>query len=184
MKLREDSFQCTPLEIAVIGLMVAMLEVGKIALEGIPNCEVVTLFIILFTTFLGRKILYVTIVFVGLECLRHGVSIWVVMYLYIWPVIGLCALPFRKIKNPLFWAFYSGLCGLGFGTACSLVYPLFLGWSLKQTATWISVGFPWDIRHAVYNFIIALVLFYPLNAALTRIKNSICDRESKAKETP
>ena len=175
MKLREGSFRCTALEIAIIGLMVAILEVGKVALEGIPNCEVVTLFVILFTIFLGRKILYVTVAFVGLECLRHGISIWVIMYLYIWPVIGLVALPFRKIKNPLFWAFYSGLTGLGFGTACSLVYPVFLGWSFRQTGVWIAAGFPFDIYHAVYNFILALLLFYPLNTALTRIKRMLTE---------
>ncbi len=173
MRLNEKSFLCTPLEIAIIGLMVALMEVGKVALEGIPNCEVVTLFTILFTIFLGRKIIYVTVAFVGLEMLRHGISIWVVMYLYIWPVIGLCALPFRKIRNPIFWAIFSGFFGLIFGTLCSFVYPVFLGWNLKQTYAWIAAGFPWDVLHAEYNFCIALVCFYPLNAALKRIKASI-----------
>ena len=76
-------------DIAVIGMMTAMLEAVKIALQAVPNVELVTLLIILFTLFLGWKTLIAVWAFVGIECVVWGIGLWTIMYVYIWPILVL-----------------------------------------------------------------------------------------------
>ena len=73
-------------DIAVLGMMLAMLEAVKRALEFLPNIELVTLLFILFTLFYGAKTLLAAFAFTGVECLVFGAGLWNFMYLYIWPL--------------------------------------------------------------------------------------------------
>lgn len=63
-------------DIVVIGMMVAALESAKLALSFLPNIELVTLLIILFTLTVGKKIYYAVFAFVVLEGLLYGFGIW------------------------------------------------------------------------------------------------------------
>ncbi len=51
-------------DIAMIGVMVAVIEVCKVALMGLPNIETTSFWIILFTLFFGWKILFMFPVFI------------------------------------------------------------------------------------------------------------------------
>ena len=44
-------------EIALVGLMVALIEVCKVAMMNIPNVEMTTFLVIMFTVFYGRPVL-------------------------------------------------------------------------------------------------------------------------------
>ena len=48
-------FKLTVKDIALIGMMIALLEVCKRAMDFLPNVELVTFWIIMFTLFLGKK---------------------------------------------------------------------------------------------------------------------------------
>lgn len=159
----------TTKDIAVIGVMTATLEAVKVSLSFLPNVELVTLLIILYTLFLGWKAVIAVFAFVGVECLVWGLGIWTVMYLYIWPLLVLLTLLLRRQKSVWVFSILSGLFGLFFGAFCSIPY-LFIGGPHMALTWWIS-GIPYDIIHCISNFILCMVLFTPLRAALKKIKN-------------
>ena len=76
-------------DIALIGMMTAVIEVSKLALSFLPNIELVTFWIIMFTLFLGTKTIYAIAAFILIEISLYGVQTWVIMYLYMWPVLSL-----------------------------------------------------------------------------------------------
>lgn len=152
--------------LCLMALMGVLLVVSKEALAFLPNFEVVSLFIVLFTQSFGILALGAVAVFLALEGLLYGFGIWWVMYLYVWPLLFLLAWLFRWMRHAWQWAVLSGLFGLSFGALCSLVYlpaggvPMVLGW--------IASGFPFDISHCIGNFLLMIVLYWPLWKALER----------------
>ena len=160
----------TTKEIATIGIMAAMLEAVKIILQPIPNVELVTLFIILFTLYLGPKTFVAIWAFVGLECVVYGFGLWTVMYIYIWPILALLTLLFRHEDSKWPFVILSTLFGMAFGALCSIPY-FFIG-GIYTAVTWWVAGIPYDILHGLANFVIAFVLFDPLNKLLRRLKLS------------
>lgn len=154
-------------DIALIGMMTAALEAAKLAMSFLPNVELVTLLVILFTLCLGGKALAAVFAFVGVECLVWGIGLWTIMYLYIWPLLALLALLFRRQESVLFWSVLSGFFGLFFGALCAIPY-FFIG-GVQTAAAWWIAGIPWDILHGVSNFVLCLVLFAPLRKVFLRL---------------
>lgn len=155
--------------LAEIAVMTAVLEAGKIALSFLPNIEIVSILIILYTRYFRGKVLPVIVLFVGMESLIWGFSSWIIMYLYIWPLLALIAYLFRSQDSPIFWAVVSGIFGLLFGALCSIVY-LFIG-GLNTAIAWWIAGLPFDFIHCFGNVVTALALFKPLDAILKRYRN-------------
>ncbi len=153
-------------DIAWIGVMTATLEAAKFALAAVPNVEIVTLLVILYTLFFGKRIVYAIFAFLFIEGLRYGFGIWWLMYAYVWPVLAGVTYLFRKRESVWFWSIFSGVYGLFFGGLCSLIY-LFLGGPQTAFSWWIA-GIPYDIIHCVSNFILCRVLFEPLHHVLKK----------------
>ena len=145
------------------GLMFA----GKVALMALPNVEPVSLLVMLFAVVFGRKCLYPIYIYVLLEMLLHGLHLWVFNYLYIWTLLAGAAWLLREMRQPLGWALLSGVFGLLFGVLCAPVY-LVVGGPMYAVSWWVS-GIPFDMIHALSNFVIALVLFVPLRTLLERL---------------
>ena len=144
----------------LLAQMGALTFVLKMAMAGLPNIEPVSLLVMLYAVVFGRKCLYPIYVYVVMEILLYGFGTWNVMYLYIWPVLGLGAYHMRKVEHPLGWAILSGIFGLLFGVLCMPV-DMVMGGIGYAAAKWIS-GIPFDIAHCIGNFVIALVLFVPM----------------------
>lgn len=156
-------------DIVIIGMMVAMLEAAKLSLAAIPNVELVSFLIVLFTLFFGPKILYVIGAFVLIEGILYGFGIWWIMYLYAWPLLALVTWIFRRQKSVWVFAAVSGVFGLLFGALCSIPYFFIGGWSMGFS--WWIAGIPYDLIHGVSNFIVCLILFVPLRKVLSRLEN-------------
>lgn len=165
-------------DIAFIGMMTAALEAAKLALSFVPNVELVTLLVILFTLCMGGRALLAVAAFVGIECLVWGPGLWTVMYLYIWPGLSILTLLCRRQRAVWFWSVISGMFGLMFGALCAVPY-LFIGGIRTAVAWWIA-GIPWDMIHGVSNFAICMVLFAPLRKVLERLmKNDLIVKDIK-----
>ena len=165
-------YRITIRDIAVLGMMLAMLEAVKRALEFLPNVELVTLLFILFTLFYGAKTLLAAFAFTGVECLVFGAGLWNFMYLYIWPLEVLLVLLIRRKagweEGYIVYCVFSGAFGLFFGLLCSIVY-IFTSGPSGALGWWIS-GIPFDILHGAGNFTLSLILFKPFSAALRQIQ--------------
>lgn len=164
------------LDIAQIGIMVAIIEVSKFALSGVPNIELTSFWLIMFTLFFGWKIIAVVPVFILIEGAFYGMQMWWIMYLYSWPFLVFVVWLLRKNTSALLWAIVSGTFGLMFGALCAIPY-FFIGFASgglsagAHTAfTWWVSGIPWDIIHCVGNFVIMLVLYHPVSRAMKAIR--------------
>ena len=169
----------TTKDIALIGMMVALIEVCKVALMGIPNVELTTFLIIMFSIYFGKKIFFVIPVFILIEGTMFGFGIWWVMYLYMWPSLAIIAMKFKNMDSVFGWSILSGIFGLLFGFFCAIPYVvtgtfdggiingLYAGFTF-----WIA-GIPWDLVHGIANFIIMLVLYKPVQNVMVKLRNAL-----------
>jgi len=157
-------------------MMIAVIEVCKVVLSSIPNIELTSFWLIMFTLLFGKKTAFAVPVFILLEGCMYGFGLWWVMYLYSWPLLVLTALLFRKQTSPWFWSVFSGVFGLLFGFFCALPY-FFIGFAgggllsgLSALFTWWVAGIPFDITHCIGNFVIMLLLYKPIRQLMDKIK--------------
>ena len=155
-------------DIALMGVMLATIEGANLAMSYLPNIELVTLLIILYALFFGRKIYYVMVGFILIEGCIYGFGIWWFMYIYIWPILAILTNLFRKQTSVMFWSIFSGVYGLCYGALCAIVYIFISG--PKGAIAWWVAGIPFDIIHCVSNFVLCLVLFVPLRKAMVLLK--------------
>lgn len=166
-------------DIALIGMMVAVIEVCKVTLIHIPNVELTTFWIIMFSLYLGNRIFYAIPVFILVEGAMFGFGLWWIMYLYMWPSLALITRLFSKSKSALTFAVFSGMYGLLFGLFCSIPY-IFIGAGegglingFRVAFTWWIAGIPWDFVHGIGNFTLMLILYRPISGVMKRTATSL-----------
>lgn len=168
-------------DIALVGMMVAIIEVCKVALAWAPNIELTSFWIIMFTLFFGKRILYVIPVFILIEGSMYGIQIWWIMYLYTWPLLALFTWLLRKKDSVFTYSMLSAIFGLFFGFLCALPYVVIgavdggIINGLYAGFTWWVAGIPWDIVHCVGNFTLMLVLYKPVKAIMIKTRKLILD---------
>lgn len=159
------------LDITVGAMLGAVLLCVQIALSFLPNIELVSLLIILYTIVLGSRALIPIYVFVVLEGFVYGFGIWWINYLYVWAVLFAVTMLFRNVKSSIFWSVISAVYGLFFGFLCAIIY-LFMGGFNAAFAYWLS-GIPFDIAHCIGNFLACIILFKPLLKLLQKIRSQV-----------
>lgn len=162
-------------DIALIGMMAAVLEVSKVSLSFLFNTELVSFWVILFTLFFGWRIYIVIAVFNLIEACLYGIGMWWVGYLYAWPILALFTSLFRKQESVWFWSILSSMFGLMFGLLCTAPYVVVgaagsgLRGGLHAGFTWWVAGIKADIIHAVGNFALMMALYHPVRSVMKRI---------------
>ena len=163
-------------DITTIGIMVAVIEVCKVIMAALPNIELTTFWIILFTLFLGRKSIFAIPVFILIEGTMWGFGLWWIMYLYIWPLLAFITWTFRKQDQVWFWSTLSAVFGLSFGALSAIPY-FFIGFTsggmrggLSGLFSYWIAGIPFDIIHCVANFVLMLVLYKPVKNIMEKAK--------------
>ena len=154
-------------DITLIGLMVAIIEVCKVVMKDIPNIELTTCWVIMFTLYFGKRIFYIIPVFILIEGAVYGIHLWWIMYLYAWPLLAIVTLLLRKMKGAWEWVMVSGVFGLLFGFFCAIPY-IFTSGIYGAFAYWVA-GIPFDLIHGIANFLIMLVLYTPLNTVMSKM---------------
>ena len=86
-------------DLALMGAMTCLLIVSVHALAPLPNVEPVTLLVILFTLFWGKRVAYILTAYLLLEGCFYGFGLWWVMYAYLWPLLALQA-EIRVVLEP------------------------------------------------------------------------------------
>lgn len=154
-------------ELCILAFFAALIFSVKTALASVPNVNLNTLLIILATAYFGWRALYAVGVYILLEGLIFGFSIWWFSYLYIWPVLVVLVMLFRRNESALVWAVLAGVYGLLFGPLMYIGYFAIAGGWRSYAAMWIA-GIPYDLIHAVSNFLTVLILFKPLSRMMDR----------------
>ena len=160
----------------MLALMAALIFGTKVALAGLPNVNLNTVLIILTVVFFGWKALYTVYLYVLLEGLIFGFSVWWVGYLYVWAILVVVAMLLRKNDAALLWAVVAGIYGLVFGLLMYLEWFAINGGWEGYFAMWVA-GIPYDLTHCVSNFVLTLVLYRPLYRVMDAILNRKTLRE-------
>ena len=163
-------------ELCVLALMAALIFASKVALASLPNININSVLIILTVVFFGWKALYTVYVYVLLEGLVFGFSVWWYGYLYVWALLVAAAMLLRKNDSALIWAVVAGVFGLVFGPLMYLEWFAINGGWEGFFAMWVA-GIPYDLSHCVGNFVFTLVLYKPLYRVMDAILNKKALRE-------
>ena len=152
----------TTKEIAVFGVLGAIMYTSKLLTEVLPNVHLLGVFTVAFTVMYGKKALYPIYVFVILTGIFCGFAAWWVPYLYIWTILWAAVMPLPKNMNPKVKPFvYMAVCsahGFLYGTLYAPAQALLYGLSFKGMIAWIIAGLPWDCIHGVSNFVCGILI--------------------------
>ena len=157
--------------IALIALMSAILTAGKMSLSFLPNIEIVTLILIVYTVSLGiKKTIIASWIFSTTEIFIYGLSTWFLGYFIIWPLLIITTKFLQnKVKSEYGYAVIAGIFGLLFGLFFAAIESIFYSYAYGLSY-WLR-GIPFDIVHGISNFIIVLILFKPLTNVITEQYN-------------
>ena len=163
-------------ETALYAMLGALMFASKVAMQSLPNIHLVGLFIVSFTVVYRRRALYPVFVYILLEGLFYGFTLWWIPYLFVWPLLWAVTmlLPqgMKKGVSVFLYAFTSGLHGLFFGTLFAPFQALFFGLNFKGMVAWILQGLPYDLIHGASNFVLGF-LTVPLIGVLRKMNRVI-----------
>ena len=159
-------------ETVVFAMLGALMYCSKVIMEALPNIHLLGMFIVTFTIVFRAKALIPIYVYVFLDGLFGGFSMWWIPYLYVWAILwGVTMLLPKNMPKKAACIVYpviSCLHGLAFGTLYSPAYSVMFGLDFKQTLAWIAAGLPYDVIHGVSNLVTGFMIV-PLAALLTRL---------------
>lgn len=151
-------------KLVVSAMLTAILFAGQVGMQFLPNIEIVTLLIILYTRTFKKWVFAIIYAFVMLEGLFYGFGIWWVSYLYIWSIFALIAL-LIKSDSVILWSMISGIFGLCFGFLCAV--PYFIAGGMGAGLAYWGAGLYFDLLHCGGNVLLCAVLYRPLYRVLS-----------------
>lgn len=152
-----------------MGFLSAILLIGQVGMSYLPNIEIVSLLIYIYTQVYRKKFFFIIYVFVFLEGCIYGFGLWWFGYLYIWSVLALIVLwSGRQQTSVIMTAVILGAYGLSFGMLYALPYFIAGGWA-AGFSYWVS-GIPFDLLHCAGNVAVSLICYRPLRTLLGKLK--------------
>ena len=166
-------------ETAVFALLGALMYASKVIMEILPNVHLLGVFVVAITVAYRKKALYPIYIYVFLNGLFSGFSMWWIPYLYIWTLLwGAVMLLPKNIPErarPIVYMTVCALHGFLFGTLYAPAQAIMFGLDFKATVAWIAAGLPWDFVHGVSNFFCG-ILICPIISVLKNSEKYIKNR--------
>ena len=165
--------------IALVGIMAATLECGKLALSFLPNIEVITILCALYGYVFGIYGIIATAVFVCIEPLIYGFGSWIITYFIYWPLVAFIFMLLRKrgVKSRLLLTTVAVALTTCFGVLSSIVDAAFyLGINknyLSNVVLYYVRGMVFYIVQIACNAVLFPTLFLFLSNKLEKIKPNI-----------
>lgn len=149
-----------------------LMFVSKVIMEVLPNVHLLGMLTMTYTIVFRAKALIPIYVYVMLNGLYAGFSVWWIPYLYIWTILWAITmiLP-RRMPHWLAAIVYPAVCclyGIAFGALYAPAQALMYGMSFKQMLAWIVAGLPFDIIHSIGNLVAGLLVL-PLSELLRKL---------------
>ena len=146
----------------IFAMLGAVMFISKIVMEFLPNVHLLGMLTMAYTLAFGVKALMPIYVYVALNGLYSGFSMWWVPYTYIWTILFFITilLP-KKMPKAVKLAVYPTVCalhGFAFGALYAPAQAIMFGFDFEQTIAWIIAGIPFDIIHGISNFIAGLLV--------------------------
>lgn len=168
---RKADGKLTVREIAVFGMLGAVMYASKLVMEIFPNVHLLGVFTVAVTVVYRKKALFPIYIYVFLNGIFCGFAAWWIPYLYIWTVLwGAVMLLPKKMPKKICPIVYMAVCGAHgflFGVLYAPAQALLYGLSFQGMLAWIAAGLPFDFIHGVSNFFCG-ILIMPIVLALRR----------------
>lgn len=165
-------------EMVIFALLGALMFISKQLLEFLPNIHMLGMFTVLYTVVYRWKALFPIYIFILLEGIIAGFSMWWIPYLYLWLVLwGVAMLLPKNMPAKVATPVYMIVCalhGLLYGTLYAPFQAIWMKLSFKGMLAWIAAGIPWDVIHAIGNLVFGS-LVYPLSKLLKKLENNTMD---------
>jgi len=174
MKKRSNKAVSAAYSVALVGIMAATVECGKLALASIPNVEVVTLLLAIYGYVFGWLGVVSAVVFVCIEPIIWGFGSWVVSYFIYWPAVALVFMLLRatRVKNRFVLASIAVIMTVFFGVLTSLVdVGLFMGRFDRffyRFGIYYMRGIPFYVTQVVCNAVLFVTVFPFLSRKLSK----------------
>ncbi len=156
----------------VFSMLGALMFVSKVAMEMLPNLHLVGVLTVVYTIVYRWRALIPIYIYVLMNGVYAGFSLWWMPYLYIWTILwGLTMLLPRRMPTAVKCAVYpilTGLHGFLFGTLYAPAQALLFGLDLDGMVAWIIAGIPFDLIHGVGNLCLGFLVF-PLSELLFKL---------------
>lgn len=158
---RRRSTQRT-IEMVVFAMLGTIMFVSKIIMEVLPNIHLLGMLTMVYTLVFRKKALIPIYIYVMINGLYAGFSVWWIPYLYIWTILwGITMLLPRNMPKKAQYIVYPLVCaihGIAFGALYAPAQALMFGMNLNQMLAWIVAGLPWDAIHGVGNFFVGMLI--------------------------
>lgn len=158
-------------ELVLFSLLGCFMYLSKVLMEFLPNVHLLAALTTAYTVCYRKKALYPIYIYVFLNGLFAGFSLWWLPYLYLWTLLwGAVMLLPRNMKKTVAIPVYMTVCALHgflFGTLYAPAQALMFGLNFQQMVAWIAAGLPYDLIHGVSNFF-AGILVLPIVEVLKR----------------
>ena len=162
---------------AVFAMLGTLMFLSKILMEVLPNIHLLGMFTMIFTIVYRKKALIPLYIYVLINGLYGGFTMWWVPYLYVWTILwGITMVLPKNMPKKIACVVYPLICGLhgiAFGALYAPAQALMFGFDFKQTVAWIIAGLPFDALHGVGN-LFAGMLILPLSELLKKIHPTNC----------
>lgn len=162
-------------ETVIFALLGALMFCAYIITQALPNLHLLGMFTMTYTVVYRKKALIPIYIYVFLNGLYAGFSVWWLPYLYIWTILwGVTMLLPRRMPKKLACVLYPAVCclhGLAFGTLYAPAAALISAMDWDQTLAWIVAGLPFDLIQGIGNLLAGL-LIVPLSTFLTKLENA------------
>ena len=160
---------------AVFAMLGTVMFCSKILMEALPNIHLLGMLTMVYTLVFRKKALIPIYIYVMLNGLYAGFSVWWIPYLYIWTILwGITMLLPKRIPRGVGMIVFPIICGLygfAFGALYAPAQAVLFGFNFKQMLAWIVAGIPFDVIHGIGNLFAGL-LIYPL----TQILKTVCKK--------
>ena len=158
----------------VFAMLGTLMFCSKIIMEVLPNIHLLGMFTMVFTIAFRKKALIPIYIYVLINGLYAGFTIWWIPYLYVWTILwGVTMLLPKKMPKKFACVVYPLVCalhGIAFGALYAPAQALLFGLDFNQMVAWILAGLPWDTLHGVGNFFVG-ILIIPLSDLLIKLNN-------------
>lgn len=154
-------------EIAIFGVLGALMYASKVLMEALPNIHLIGAFVVAITVVYRAKALLPIYTFVMMVGLFGGFGVWWIPYLYIWTVLfGVVMLLPRNMPKRVAAVVYIAVCSLH-GFLYGILYAPFqafaFGLDFNGTIAWIIAGLPFDIAHGIGNAVCGTLIIPIIN---------------------
>ena len=153
-------------------MLASIMFISKILMEFLPNIHLIGVLTMVYTIVFRKRALIPIYVYVLMNGVYAGFSMWWIPYLYIWTILWGATMLLPQNMTPkvatIVYPLVCALHGIAYGALYAPAQAVMFGLDFNQTIAWIVAGLPFDLLHSIGNVALGTIIL-PLSLLLTRL---------------